>query len=133
MFEGIFGIDIKKKTQILKSRNPNLLDLIGVDYMGGHILYPENKATELYFYVDKIIIVIDKNNNIIINYKDIININNNHRYSINMLTLLLLTEITYNDENNFTQNILLNFGQSTPQAQGLIYKKMLELRQKGAE
>ena len=97
MFERIFGIDIKKKTQMLKSRNPNLLDLIGVD----------------------------KNNNIIINYKDIININinNNNRYSYGTLTLLLLTEITYKDENNFTQNILVNFGQSTPQAQGLIYKK----------
>ena len=116
---------------MLKSRDPNLVDLIGVDYMGGHILYPENKATELYFYVDKIVIGIDEKNSIIINYKDIIDINNNHRYSYGMLSVLLLTEITYNDANKFTQRILVNFGKSTAQAQGLIYKKMLEL--KGAE
>ena len=141
-WKAIFGHKIK----IRSKEEERYLDHGVVQYIGGHKAYPKPEFLQIYFYEDRIEFDPYK---IIIQYakiKDITNVNESKRDTDRLLAGFLFaplaiaylwkknhiyTIIEYDDGLDInTQKILFDFDNNANYAQGLLYKKMLEYRNK---
>lgn len=144
LFEKVFGTDRRKRDSMMKEKP---IDSGTVQYMGGHKAYPEPQRTEIFFYEDRFELEV---HNLIIPYakiKDIGNSKESRRDSDRLAAGLLFppvalaylwkrdhiyTIIAYEDGTD-VQKIVLDFDNNANYAQGLIYKKMLEVRMEKAQ
>jgi len=135
-FEKVFGVDRKKRDSVMKEKP---LDSGPVEYLGGHKAYPKSILTEVFFYEDRFVI---GTYNFTIYYskiKDISNSKDRKRHddwaAFGLVGYLFWkkdhvhTMIEYDDGADI-QKIVLDFDNNANYAQGLIYKKMLEARNK---
>lgn len=109
-----------------------------VFYVGGHKAYPKSTHSQIYFYEDRFELLPYK---LKIYYKSNKNIDNSRERKrhedwsdLGLIGLLwkkdaVYTLIEYNDGIDI-QKIILDFNKNANYAQGLIYKKMLEFRNK---
>jgi hypothetical protein len=141
VFDKIFGVDQKKVEDAMKEKP---IDSGPIRYMGGHKAYPSPSYTWIYFYEDRFLI---EAYNLTVHYakiKDIFNTNEKRRHAERLaLGIILLpfaltylwkknhiyTIIEYDDGHD-NQKIVIDFDKNVDYAQSLIYKKMLEYRDK---
>lgn len=140
-FEKVFGADRNKRNSKMKDK---VIDSGRVQYMGGHKDYPQPQWTEVFFYEDRFELEV---HNLTIPYAKIKDIGNSKeskrdpdRLAFGLLfppvALAYLwkrdhiyTIVVYDDGVD-TQKIVLDFDNNANYAQELIYKKMLESRNK---
>ena len=127
LFSSIFGCAVKPRG----TEKP--LDHDTIEYLGGHMAYPEQTYSEIYYYEDRMELSAYR---IIIPFNQIKHIDNTRErkrhedwIALGLVGLLwkknvVYTIIEYNDESGQSQKIVLDFGNKANYAQGLIYNKM---------
>ena len=132
LWHKVFGHQIKPEG----TEKP--LDQGQVFYVGGHKAYPKSTYSQIYFYDDRMEIQVYK---IKIYFKSIKNIDNSRErkrhedwFTFGVFGLLWKKDAVYTlieyDDGVDIQKIILDFDNNANYAQGLIYKKMLEYRNK---